>query len=148
MARSARQIKLLEIIKNEEIYKQEDLANRLRKEGYKATQATVSRDIKDLGLIKIATDSGYKYIVSENKEDKITNKRFNLFKEAVISIKNAQNLVVVKTLSGSANTAAALLDTMEISSILGSVAGDDTILLAIDTAENAIVVAKQLNELL
>ncbi len=148
MARSARQIKLLEIIKEIDVYKQEELAILLRQAGFNATQATVSRDIKDLGLIKISTDRGYRYIVADSSEDKVTSKRFSLFKDSVVSVKYSLNLVVVRTLTGSANSAAALLDTLSISEILGTVAGDDTILIVVDNADNATKVCERLKELM
>lgn len=148
MGRTARQIKLLEIIKSVEIYKQDELAILLREAGFKATQATISRDIKELGLIKVSTGTGYRYVVAESKEDKIANKRFNLFKDSVISVKTSQNIVVIKTLEGSANTAAALLDSLSIDEIMGTVAGDDTILIVVDKVENADYVASRLKDLL
>lgn len=132
MARSARQIRLLEIIAKTEIETQEALAAALENEGFKVTQATVSRDIKELGLIKImSSDKRYKYAQPAVKETNGNLKLINLFKESVLSIEGSQNIIVVKTLIGAANSAALLIDKMCIDEIMGCVAGDDTIILVV-----------------
>ncbi len=132
MARSTRQLKLVEIISKREIETQEALAEALREEGYVVTQATVSRDIKELGLIKTMTaNKGYKYSQPQIQEYKTSDKLLNLFRESVLSIDFSENFIVIKTLSGSANSAAALIDKMSLSDVMGCIAGDDTILIMI-----------------
>lgn len=132
MARTGRQLKLIELINHNEIETQEALAEALRKEGYLVTQATVSRDIKDLGLIKVMTPrKTYKYAQPASSEQKNSGKMLNLFRESVLSIDFAGNLIVIKTISGGANSAAMLIDKLNFPEIIGCVAGDDTILVVI-----------------
>ena len=102
MARSARQSKILELISTKEIETQDELVAALRAANFDITQATISRDIKELGLIKIlsAETGKYKYSIVDNGEQAVSNKYINVFKEAVISIKTAQNLSVIKTIKG------------------------------------------------
>lgn len=124
-----RQSKILELIKNNIIETQEELAKELNKQDFNVTQATVSRDIKELGLIKILDNGKYRYAYIANENRDISSKLKNLFRESVISIDNANNLIVIKTLSGSANAAAMAVDKMNLEKILGSIAGDDTVML-------------------
>jgi transcriptional regulator of arginine metabolism len=130
MARTSRQSKILEIINQKEIETQDELVAELRAENYDVTQATISRDIKELGLIKIMADSKrYKYALVESTEQVVSNKLVNIFKECVISIKSARNLIVIKTLRGMAFAASNLIDKLSINEVLGSVASDDTIMV-------------------
>ena len=136
-----RQAAIIDLISNNEINTQEELTERLKKLGYNSTQATISRDIKELRLIKIASSNGnYKYSVSESEADSGFVPRVkNIFKECVIKLDVAQNLVVIKTITGMGNAAAFALDSMKISEIIGTVAGDDTVLIILkdnETAEN------------
>ena len=142
MARLQRQLKILEIIKNKEIDTQEELVDELRLQGYTVTQATVSRDIKELGLIKVSASGGkkYKYANVETTEQLVSSKYINLFKEAVVDIKEAGNIVVIKTIVGSANSACAFVDKLGLDEVLGSIAGDDTAFLAIDNPKDADIV--------
>ena len=134
MARSLRQSKILEIIANNEIETQDELVNALRSLNYDVTQATVSRDIKELGLIKILSDSKkYKYAYVETTEQQISNKVVGIYKEVVISVKIAQNLVVVKTLKGFASVIASYIDKMNIDKLMGTVYGDDTVMCIAET---------------
>ena len=139
MARLQRQLKILEIIKQLEIDTQEELVEQLANNGYTVTQATVSRDIKELGLIKVASsnEKKYKYAYVETKEHQVSSKYVNLFKEAVVDMKSAGNMIVIKTITGSANSACAFIDKLGLSSILGSIAGDDTIIMVIDNPKDA-----------
>ena len=101
MARSSRQSKILEIISAKEIETQDELVAELRKLNYDITQATISRDIKELGLIKILSDSKkYKYAYVDSSEQQVSNKYLGIFKESIISVKAVKNLVVIKTLKG------------------------------------------------
>ncbi|HEY8418968.1 MAG TPA: arginine repressor [Clostridia bacterium] len=128
MGRTARQTKILEIISKKDIETQEELVEELKKANFDVTQATVSRDIKELGLIKVLGESRkYKYAVE--KTTNINVKLTNMFRESVISIDSANNLIVVKTLSGSANAAAIMIDKSGFEGVLGCIAGDDTFLI-------------------
>ena len=149
MTRSARQLRLLEIINKTNIETQTDLADALREEGFDVTQATVSRDIKELGLIKVMTpQKTYKYAQPASKENQSSGRLLNLFRESVINIDSAQNIVVVKTLSGTANSACSLIDKMNLSEIIGSVAGDDTIILIVKDEKYVEAIVDKLNSLM
>ena len=139
MARLQRQLKILEIIKSKEIDTQEELVECLREAGYNVTQATVSRDIKELGLIKVASshEKKYKYANVETSEQLVSSKYVNLFKEAVVDIKVAGNIIVIKTIVGSANSACAFVDKLGLPEVFGTIAGDDTAFLVIDNIKDA-----------
>lgn len=149
MARTGRQLKLIEIINKNEIETQEALAEALRNEGYLVTQATVSRDIKDLGLIKVMTpNKTYKYAQAASTEQKSSGKMLNLFRECVISIDYAGHLIVIKTVSGGANSAATLVDKLNFPEVMGCVAGDDTILVVIKDQQKIVPIVEKLKSLL
>lgn len=149
MARTGRQLKLIEIINKNEIETQEALAEALRNEGYLVTQATVSRDIKDLGLIKVMTpNKAYKYAQPASTEQKSSGKMLNLFRECVISIDYAGHLIVIKTVSGGANSAATLVDKLNFPEVMGCVAGDDTILVVIKDQQKIVPIVEKLKSLL
>lgn len=149
MARNSRQAKVLELIANKEIETQEDLVNELKNAGYEVTQATISRDIKELALIKIATDSGkYKYATIATGSTTASTKVSGLFKQCVLSIKKAMNLVVVKTVKGTAEMAANYLDQLAITEVLGVTFGTDTVMLITDDIEDAYMVQNKLMDLL
>lgn len=134
-----RQAAILEIISNFEIETQEELAQHLREQGFQTTQATISRDIKELRLIKVASHSGgYQYSTADQGGTATHLTRLkNIFCECVIKIDRAQNLVVLKTLAGMANAAAAAIDAMKVKDIIGTLAGDDNILIILHTNEEA-----------
>lgn len=131
MARSARQSKILELISTKEIETQDELVAALRAANFDITQATISRDIKELGLIKIlsAETGKYKYSIVDNGEQAVSNKYINVFKEAVISIKTAQNLSVIKTIKGMDGAICGLIDKLNLDGVMGSVSGDDTVMV-------------------
>lgn len=138
MARSLRQNKILEIIAKNEIETQDELVQSLRNLNFDVTQATVSRDIKELGLIKILSDSKkYKYAYVETNEQQISNKIVGIYKEVVISVKIALNLVVVKTLKGFACGISSYIDKMNIDKLMGTVYGDDTVMCITENQTNA-----------
>ena len=148
MARNSRQSKILEIISQNEIETQEELVDALRKAEFDVTQATISRDIKELGLIKTAGKSKkYRYARVFDKQGD-TNKLLELFKVAVVNITCAQNLIVVKTLTGNASAVAATIDSQDIPEILGTLAGDDTVLVIASSNEAANAVVASLHALL
>ena len=137
--RYSRQNKILELIANHEIGTQEQLAQMLRDEGFKATQATISRDIKELQLIKVPASGGevrHKYAVSAMYDGPISERFIKIFKETITSFASAQNLIVVKTLSGCGPAACEAIDCIGLPHIVGSIAGDNTLLLIVDTQEN------------
>ena len=135
--KSERQAEILKIIQAGDVETQEQLLLELEERGFRATQATISRDIKELRLVKELTNrGGYRYAVSEQRSSGTTDVRLrNILREGVISVDYAQNIVVVRAVPGTANAVLAALDSMEIPQMLGSLAGDDTgILIMRDTA--------------
>ena len=139
MARSVRQSKILELISTREIETQDELVECLRNANFDITQATISRDIKELGLIKIlsAETGKYKYSLVDSGEQAISNKYISIFKEAVISIKPAQNLVVLKTIKAMASSICSLIDKLNLDSVMGAVDGDDTVMIILPTNDVA-----------
>lgn len=147
MAIKPRQQAILDLISTHELDTQEELVSMLVDFGYNVTQATVSRDIKQLGLVKVAGKSKkYRYIQVSYKENGLKNKYDNIFRESVLSIQNAENMIVIKTVSGAANSACAYIDHMMIPELLGSIAGDDTIFCVADCSENARKIVELLKE--
>ena len=126
--KNARQSEILNIVQNKDVDTQEQLLEELRARGYHTTQATISRDIKELRLVKELTGSGgYRYTISERKAASGFDTRLrNIFKEGVVSVDVAQNIVVVRTMPGLASAACSALDAMDIDGMVGSLAGDDT----------------------
>ena len=136
--KNSRHTCILEIIEDHVIETQDDLIEKLKESGYLVTQATVSRDIKQLGLIKTATkDGGYKYTVARSENSSNENKLKNIMRETVVNAQDAQNIIVVKTFPGMANAAAAALDALVGEAVIGSIAGDDTIFIVVRNAEDA-----------
>ena len=149
MARNSRQSKILELISLQEIETQEELVAALRDANFDVTQATISRDIKELGLIKILSDSKkYKYTVANSSIQALSNKCLNIFKECVISVKSASNLTIVKVIKGTAGMVSGLIDQLSLSQILGCTYGDDTVLVITSDEEDSFFVRDKLNSLL
>ena len=131
-----RQGKIIEIIEKYNVGTQEELAERLREEGFQVTQATISRDIRELKLSKMSAEDGVqKYIVLEQNGGELENRYVRVLQEAYSSVDTAQNLVVIRTVSGMAMAVAAALDAMKLPEIVGCIAGDDTIFVAVHTQE-------------
>lgn len=129
---------ILRIISEQEIETQDDLIAKLKENGFDVTQATVSRDIKQLGLVKTTDGEGkYRYSAPHPSSSGSDSKFKNILSEAIISSESAENMVVVKTYSGMANAAAAAIDALASDRILGSIAGDDTILIVTKNDETA-----------
>ena len=146
--KSARQEKILELIREHEIDTQEELAARLLNAGFKVTQATVSRDIRALNLTKIASGDGrsrYQALHEPQPPDPM-QRYLRLLREAVVQTSAGQNLVVIRTVPGMAMGAAAALDALEWKEILGCIAGDDTIFCACEDAEGAKTVLRKLRK--
>ncbi|AUS96176.1 arginine repressor [Clostridium thermosuccinogenes] len=125
-----RQAKILELIDRYAIETQEELAEKLKEMGMDVTQATISRDIKELRLIKVMTEDGkYKYAPFSQTENMLSNKLLTIFAESFVSCDYANNIVIVKTLPGMAQAAASAVDSLKWIEILGTIAGDDTIMI-------------------
>ena len=128
---------------------QEDLAEELRKLGYKVTQATVSRDIKELHLIKIPGEkSVYKYARPERQENTISERMIRILSDSLVSVDYAGQMIVVKTLSGSANIAAEAIDTMQLPEVLGTIAGDNTIFIVVHDQNDAADICARIRKLI
>ena len=145
-----RQAKILEIIERESIDTQEQLQQRLQEMGITCTQATISRDIKQLHLVKEPMGQGrYRYAVSVQRSRlNVADKLRTIFRESIVSVDSAQNIVVVKTMAGLANAAGAALDSMSIPTMVGSLAGDDTAILIMRDGESARVLCEEIHEML
>ena len=138
MLRSARHAKILEIISHNEIETQEELCALLEKQNILVTQATISRDIRDLHLFKVAgIEKKYRYSYINDGEGEVSPKMRNLFRDCVLSVRAAQNLVVIKTLTGNGANAGAVVDKLDYEEVVGSVAGDDTLLVVCQDNDGA-----------
>lgn len=136
------------IIDQKPIETQEELAKELQKQGFKVTQATISRDIKELGLIKILKNNG-KYCYAEPEGFSfLTDKFLRMLKESIISMDSAENLIVVKTLSGAASAAAEAIDNLPWNEILGTIAGDNTILIIAKSKDAVENIIRKFNEII
>lgn len=143
-----RHAKILEIIRSREVGTQEEMCDLLNRAGYKVTQATVSRDIRELKLTKIALSGGrQKYVSLSDVGGGMNEKYIRVFQDGVVSIDMAQNMLVIKTVSGMAMAVAAALDAMDCKEIVGSIAGDDTIMCAVRTVEETVVLMRRLKKL-
>lgn len=147
--KSVRQMAILDIIEKQSVETQEELAEALRSRGIQVTQATVSRDIKELRLLKVlASDGVYKYATADKAENGLNDRFIRMLAESLLSVAASNNLVVVKTLSGSANMAGEALDSMHWPEILGSLAGDNTILLVVRSNEEAPAVVERIKDMM
>ncbi len=136
MKKYARQSKILELIENYEIETQEELADYLKKTGIDVTQATVSRDIRELRLVKVLAKSGkYKYAVIGQNVEGTTDRLIKIFKNSIVSVDTAGHLLVLKTLPGAAQICGSAVDSLGIDEIAGTIAGDDTIFIAISNID-------------
>jgi len=148
--KKSRQTRIVELIGMHEIETQEELVERLREEGYDVTQATVSRDIRELKLSKVpsGTEKGkQKYIVT-HKVSQMSDKYIRVLREGLISMDMAQNILVAKTVSGMAMAVAAALDGLQMPEVVGTIAGDDTIMMAIRTVEDTVTVMQKINKMI
>ena len=145
-----RQNHLLQIITEESIETQEQLLERLRARGIKSTQATISRDIKELHLIKEPAGQGrYRYAVSAHRTKlNFADRLRTIFRESLLSAEYAQNIVVIKTMPGLAQGAASALDGMNIADMVGSLAGDDTVMIVMRDTESAATFTAEMREML
>lgn len=146
MSRQDRQNRLIKLIEEQDIETQQELTNILLSEGFKVTQATVSRDIQELGLIKLSSN-GQKSRYVKPLDPRLQRLR-GLFHQSVLNIDYTENFIVIKTLSGAANSAATLIDHIENPEIMGTIAGDDTIFILIKTKDEVVRIVKQLRDFL
>ena len=145
----ARQTKILEIIENNAIETQEELALRLKEEGFDVTQATISRDIREMKLTKISMENGkQKYTAIKNAEVGISDRLIRVFRDAVIKVYYAQNMIVIKTHNGMGMAVAVAVDNMQNTDILGSIAGDDTVFCVARTHNQAVEFIQKLNKIM
>lgn len=143
-----RQSKIIEIIQKNEVETQDELSALLEKDGFRVTQATVSRDIRELKLIKIPTAGGrQKYAVITDAPENLSKKYERVLREGFLSMDMAQNILVIKTVSGMASAVCAAIDAMKMREIVGSIAGDDTIMCAIRTVDDTYAVMKKIRRI-
>ena len=146
--KTKRQTKMLELIKKHDIETQEELSDYLQKEGYQVTQATVSRDIRELKLTKVAMSNGRQnYAALTEANEDLSEKYTRVFRDAFVSMDMAQNILVIKTVSGMAMAVAAAIDAMHLHEIVGCIAGDDTIMCAVRSVDDTIAVMSRLRKL-
>ena len=147
--KSSRQDAILEIINRKDVETQEELADELRAMGFKVTQATVSRDIKELRLVKALTPAGtYKYALADQSDSGHSERFIRILRESVLTISHAYNQIVIHTLPGSANVAAETIDGMRWQEILGTLAGDNTILMIVRSVEEVDLVLGRINDMI
>ncbi|WP_440285661.1 arginine repressor [Eshraghiella crossota] len=146
--KSSRHMAILKIIKEKDVETQYDLARLLQENGYNVTQATVSRDIKLLNLIKVSENGRQKYVVYANEENGNNGKYNTILKEGFVSMDMAQNILVIKTVSGMAMAVAAALDVMNFHELVGTIAGDDTIMCVIRTIEDTRLIMDKIQKII
>ncbi len=143
-----RHAKIIELINKYHIETQEELADYLNQEGFKVTQATVSRDIRDLKLTKVPAENGkQRYALHQNSESGMSEKYIRVLKDGYVSMAMAQNILVIKTVSGMAMAVAAAVDAMKWSEVVGSIAGDDTIMCAIRSVDDTVKVMDKIRRI-
>lgn len=147
--KKSRHQKIKELVEEFEIETQEELADKLKEAGYSVTQATVSRDIRELKLSKVPMGDGrQKYTILAHSDHYLSDKYIRVLKDGFVSMDMAQNILVVKTVSGMAMAVAAALDAMKLKEIVGSIAGDDTIMMAVRTVEDTQIVMDKIRNVL
>lgn len=144
-----RHAKIVELINQYDIDTQEELARRLNEAGFRVTQATVSRDIRELRLTKIAVNGGkQKYMVMNAQSSELDEKYLRILRDGFVSMDMAQNILVIRTVAGMAMAVAAALDALNWSEIAGCIAGDDTIMCAIRSADDTLLVMDKIQKIL
>ena len=145
----SRHAKIIELISQYDIETQEELAEYLNKAGFKVTQATVSRDIRDLKLTKVSVGAGkQKYVVHRQEEPEMSEKYIRVLRDGYVSMDMAQNILVIKTVSGMAMAVAVAVDSMKWNEVVGCIAGDDTIMCAIRTVEDTVAVMEKIRKII
>ena len=147
--KTERQNKILDLIVKKEIGTQEELLDELNHAGYHVTQATVSRDIREMNLTKVALSDGkLRYVAYRKTEEDLSEKYHRIFRDAFLSMDTAMNILVIRTVSGMAMAVAAALDDMEFPEVVGSIAGDDTVMCAVRSVEDTVTVMRKLGDIL
>lgn len=147
--KTVRQVTILDIIEKNDIETQEELADALRMRGIQVTQATVSRDIKELRLLKVLTPMGsYKYATADKAENGLNDRFIRMLAESVLSVAASANMIVVKTLSGSAAVAAEALDSFRWPEVLGTIAGDNTIFMVARSQEEVALIVERIQDMM
>ncbi len=147
--KTVRHAMILEIIDSKDIETQEELADELRRHGVAVTQATVSRDIKELRLLKVLSEKGgYKYATADRAEKGLNDRFIRIFSESVLSMANANNLIVIKTLSASAAPACEAIDSLKWPEIVGTLAGENTVLVIVQSTEQVEEVMNRLRAMI
>lgn len=149
--KGSRQLKIQEMISKEVIHTQEELAEKLRQAGFDVTQATVSRDIKEMGLIKVPSqDDEYRYAIPTEAAypANLTDRLKRMLREVVVTLNQSENLMVIRTIPGNAHALASLIDNSNWPELLGTVAGDDTILLVISSKEETAAIRARLDRIM
>ena len=149
MSRTSRQSEILNIITSKDIETQDELVSELRRAGFDVTQATISRDIKELGLIKTLTSNNrYKYVTKQTMDTKLSGKLLNVVREAVISVVTAENMVVVKAISDSAPAVSGAIEQLSLSEAVGILADRHTVLIVCANSRDASTVKQRITALL
>lgn len=147
--KKSRHSEIIELIEMYEIETQEELAERLKEAGFQVTQATVSRDIRELHLSKIPCGRGkQKYVLLRQDESQLSDKYIRVLSDGFVSMDMAQNILVIKTVAGMAMAVAAALDAIKFKEIVGSIAGDDTIMVAVRTTEETKILMEKIEQML
>lgn len=147
--KNRRHQRIKELIEQFDIDTQEELVRRLLEDGFNITQATVSRDIRELKITKVQNGKGkQKYVILSNDVEHLADKYIRIIKDGVTGMDTAQNILVIKTVSGMAMAVAAALDAMHFAEVVGSIAGDDTIMVAVRTSHDAILVKDKITEMM
>ena len=147
--KTKRQAKMLELIKRNDIETQEELSDYLEREGYQVTQATVSRDIRELKLTKVAMSNGrQKYVALQETDENLSQKYVRVVHDGFVSMDMAQNILVMRTVSGMAMAVAAALDAIHFGEVVGCIAGDDTIMIAVRSVEDTRILMGKIRELM
>ena len=147
MSKKKRLAYILSIINQQDVSTQDELTELLTNQGFDVSQSTVSRDIKELNLIKLDERGKYKYVQPNSLNNNLSPQLISLFKQIIVSIECANNLIVIRTLSGNASAAGMAIDEMRFPQVLGTVAGDDTVLVIAKTNADAEIVLKSLRTL-
>lgn len=145
--KNRRQKKILELIIRNEISTQEELLEELRAAGFDVTQATVSRDIREMKLTKVESGGKLRYVAYRESEEDLHEKYERVFREGFLSMDNAQNILVIKTISGMAMAVAAALDSMEYNEVVGCIAGDDTVMCAVRSLDDTVNLMDKLRKI-
>lgn len=147
--KKARHNRIIEIIGNYDVETQEELANHLREAGFDITQATISRDIRELHLTKVSVGSGrQKYTVLKQDDSQLSGKYIRVLCDGFVSMDMAQNILVIKTVPGMAMAVAAAVDAMRLREIVGCIAGDDTVMVAVRTIEDTKILTEKIHEMM